>query len=143
MCANACTNTTSSAPLELEIPFERYASIGVLTGETDLEKMLRERLRAEALGTPKVKIDTKIEFDDSCSSRSTLAQVIAQDRPGLLHRISSCLSHEKCNIEIALIDTEGQMAIDVFYLTSSGAKLSPEHERRIHKGLTETLKADS
>jgi [protein-PII] uridylyltransferase len=132
--------------LELNMQeWERFkrSLIGVLVGETDLDKMLRERLRAEGLGVPKVKIDTKIEFDDSCSSRSTLAQVIAQDRPGLLHRISSCLSQEKCNIEIALIDTEGQMAIDVFYLTSGGEKLSPEHARRIHKGLMETLKADS
>ena len=132
--------------LELNMQeWERFkrSLIGVLTGDTDLEKMLRERLRAERLGAPKVKIDTKIEFDDSCSSRSTLAQVIAQDRPGLLHRISSCLSQEKCNIEIALIDTEGQMAIDVFYLTSNGEKLAPDLQRRIQKGLREALEADS
>ena len=132
--------------LELNMQeWERFkrSLVGVLVGDTDLDKMLRERLRAEKLGAPKVKIDTRIEFDDSCSSRSTLAQVIAQDRPGLLHRISSCLSLEKCNIEIALIDTEGQMAIDVFYLTSNGEKLKPEHERRIQKGLTEALRADS
>jgi [protein-PII] uridylyltransferase len=132
--------------LELNMQeWERFkrSLIGVLTGDTDLEKMLRDRLRAERLGAPKVKIDTKIEFDVSCSSRSTLAQVIAQDRPGLLHRISSCLSQEKCNIEIALIDTEGQMAIDVFYLTSNGEKLTPDHQRRIQKGLLEVLQADS
>lgn len=132
--------------LELNLQeWERFkrSLIGVLMGETDLDRMLSERLRAEKLGAPKVKIDTKIEFDDSCSARSTLAQVIAQDRPGLLHQISSCLSHEKCNIEIALIDTEGQMAIDVFYLTTNGEKLSPEHERRIHKKLMESLQADT
>jgi [protein-PII] uridylyltransferase len=70
-------------------------------------------------------------------------QVIAQDRPGLLHQISSCLAHEKCNIDIALIDTEGQMAIDVFYLTSNGQKLSADHERRIQKKLLESLQTES
>jgi [protein-PII] uridylyltransferase len=132
--------------LELNLQeWERFkrSLIGVLVGETDLDRMLSERLRAEKLGTPKVKVETKIEFDDSCSARSTLVQVIAQDRPGLLHQISSCLSHEKCNIEIALIDTEGQMAIDVFYLTLNGQKLSADHERRIHKKLLESLQAES
>ena len=65
--------------------------------------------------------------------------MIAQDRPGLLHRISSTLSYQKCNIEIALIDTEGQTAIDVFYLTSGGAKLTAAHQERLRKALSETL----
>jgi [protein-PII] uridylyltransferase len=131
--------------LELNLQeWERFkrSIIGVLLGEVDLDRMLRDRLRAEKPGLAKVKIDTKIEFDDSCSSRSTLVQVIAQDRPGLLHRIGSSLSQDKCNIEIALIDTEGQMAIDVFYLTSNGEKLHPEHQQRITKALMESLQGE-
>jgi [protein-PII] uridylyltransferase len=67
--------------------------------------------------------------------------VITQDRPGLLHRISSQLSREKCNIEIALIETEGQMAIDVFYLTCEGEKLTPAHQERLQSGLLQELAA--
>lgn len=131
--------------LELNLQeWERFkrSIIGVLLGEVDLDRMLRDRLRAEKPGLAKVKIDTKIEFDDTCSSRSTLVQVIAQDRPGLLHRIGSSLSQEKCNIEIALIDTEGQMAIDVFYLTSNAQKLPPDHQQRVAKALQESLQAE-
>ena len=131
--------------LELNLQeWERFkrSIIGVLLGESDLDRMLRERLRAEKPGATKVKVDTKIDFDDSCSTRSTLVQVIAQDRLGLLHSIASCLAHQKCNIEIALIDTEGQMAIDVFYLTANGAKLTSEQQGRVKTALLETLRAD-
>ncbi len=113
----------------------------VLAGRADLEKMLRDRQRAEKNSAIKVVVETRIDFDDECSSSSTLLQVIAQDRPRLLHRISSSLSQQKCNIEIALIDTEGQMAIDTFYLTFEGKKLAPELQKRIIKALLDELKS--
>ncbi len=114
----------------------------VLLGEADLEKMLRDRQRAEKGTILKVKVETKIEFDETSSSTSTLVQVIAQDRPRLLHRIASCLSDQRCNIEIALIDTEGQMAIDTFYLTSGGKKLGAERCRGVEKALVEELRGE-
>jgi len=128
--------------LELNLPeWERFQrSIeSVLLGEADLERMLRDRLRAERPGAPKIKIKTLIETDEQCSSHSTLLQVIVQDQPGLLHRISSVLARQECNIEIAVIDTEGQMAIDVFYLTSKGAKLNPAQLRKLKTALAEEL----
>jgi [protein-PII] uridylyltransferase len=129
--------------LELNLPewerFKRSVS-DVLAGEADLDRMLQNRMRSEERNGPiKVKVKTRIEFDNSCSSTSTLVQVIAQDRPGLLHRVCSRFAYQKCNIEIALIDTEGQMAIDAFYLTSAGAQLASEHQKRLEEALTEEL----
>ena len=113
----------------------------VLAGEADLDKMLGDRQRGEKSARVKVVVETRIDFDDECSSTTTLLQVIAQDRPRLLHRISSCLSQQRCNIEIALIDTEGQMAIDAFYLTSGGKKLTVEHRKKVQKALLDELKS--
>ena len=112
----------------------------VLAGEADLDRMLRDRQRAEKHIKAKVAVESRIDFDDECSSTSTLLQVIAQDRPRLLHRLSSCLSRQQCNIEIALIDTEGQMAIDTFYLTSKGKKLPMGLQKKVEKALLEELK---
>ena len=116
--------------------------VSVMLGEADLGKMLHDRQRSEKGTIAKVKVETKAEFDDSSSATTTIVQVIAQDRPRLLHRIASCLSDKECNIEIALIDTEGQMAIDTFYLTSSGKKLKPDHQKQVGKALLHELRGE-
>jgi [protein-PII] uridylyltransferase len=117
----------------------KHSVADVLTGEVDLDRMLHDRVRAEQRSGAKVKVQTRVEFDDESSASSTLVQVIAQDQLGLLHRICSRFSHHGCNIEIALIDTEGQMAIDVFYLTSNGKKLLPNLHAELRADLLEEL----
>ncbi|MGH9516096.1 MAG: [protein-PII] uridylyltransferase [Terriglobales bacterium] len=130
--------------LELNMPewdrFKRSVA-DVLSGDADLDRMLRDRARADAKSSAKVKIHTRIEVDDESSAGSTLVQVIAQDQLGLLHRICSRFSHHGCNIEIALIDTEGQMAIDVFYLTANRKKLPPDLHAELRADLLEELQA--
>jgi [protein-PII] uridylyltransferase len=127
--------------LELNLPeWERFKTSvhDVLMGKADLDRMLRDRLRSEKKTAPKVKVDTRVEIDDECSAQSTLIEVVTQDQPGLLYRISSLFARENCNIEIAIIETESQTAIDAFYLTSNGAKLAPGHQERLrHELLTE------
>jgi [protein-PII] uridylyltransferase len=84
-------------------------------------------------------VETHLRYDDTSSPSSTLLELTTQDCPGLLHTISSTLADEDCSIEVALIDTEGAVAHDVFYLTSRGEKLTREQQRAIEWALTTEL----
>jgi [protein-PII] uridylyltransferase len=111
----------------------------VVNGKVALEPLLKSRESASRGRVPKVTVETRINFDDSSSAHSTLLEIVAQDRSGLLYDIGSALARLGCNIEVALIDTEGHKAIDVFYLTALGKKLPAQKQELLREVLQGTL----
>jgi [protein-PII] uridylyltransferase len=121
-----------------EIPRFQQGIADVVSGKQALEPLMRGRLAAH-VRPPKVAVPTTINFDESSSDHCSLMEIVTQDRPGLLYEIGSALARLSCNIEVALIDTEGQKAIDVFYLTAQGEKLSPQKQELLREVLQGTL----
>jgi [protein-PII] uridylyltransferase len=111
----------------------------VAGGEIPLAKFLAGRRRTRRRA-PLVTVETAISFDDIASTHCTLLQVVAQDVPGLLHALSEALAAFGCSIEVALIDTEGDTAIDVFYLTHEGGKLSQTDQVRLKETLLKAVR---
>jgi [protein-PII] uridylyltransferase len=116
--------------------------VDVLTGKVTVQELMSRRRESLFPPPPKVRVPTQIRFDATSSSHSTLLELISQDRPGLLYKVSSALAELGLNIEVALIDTEGQRAIDVFYLTHQGAKLSSPIQAETQQRLLARLEAD-
>lgn len=107
-----------------------------------MEKMLKSRRRTRARA-PMVEVETKVEFDTKSSTHSTLLQVVAQDTPGLLYTLAVALSEARCNIEVAVIDTEGETAIDVFYLTQDGMPLSEQELPDLKQQVEQAIAANA
>jgi [protein-PII] uridylyltransferase len=137
--------TDTFRTLELnESERERFVSSvrDLIAGRTSVEKLLSGRRRAKRK-PPRVAVRAKVEFDGLASSHSTLLQVMAQDIPGLLRAISATVSERGYNVEVALVDTEGETAIDVFYLTSEGRRLTAEQESDLREALLAAIEENS
>jgi len=98
----------------------------VISGKTDVTERLRAReksvllrRRAGVTSTPPV-----IHADNQSSRRYTIVDIVANNALGLLHRVSRVISRHGCDVDLVLISTEGQKAIDVFHMTKMGAKLT-------------------
>jgi UTP:GlnB (protein PII) uridylyltransferase len=58
-----------------------------------------------------------------------------------LYRISRVLSEHGCDLDLALIGTEGRKAIDVLHVTKSGRKLVETELMLLTEGLARVLEA--
>ena len=113
----------------LKIMLER-----VIGGWFDVRDLLRNR-PAPTPPSRGAEVEPLVTFDSEASNSATLIQITAADRPGLLYDLASRMSAAGCNIEVVLIDTEAHKAIDVFYVTSGQAKLTPRLQDKLREDL--------
>ena len=112
--------------------------VAAISGELDVSDLMKRKFQPEKR-PPKVRVETVIHLDNEVSSHSTLVEIVALDRPGLLYDISSTFAELGFNIDVGLIDTEGGTATDVFYVTQKGLKLSAEQQHGLQIALQRRL----
>jgi [protein-PII] uridylyltransferase len=106
----------------------------VVLGKGDVKHFLQSRPKP-APPTRRSRVKPAVTFDSEASATSTLIEVIAEDRPGLLYDLTQAISSAGCNIEVVLIETEAHRAIDVFYVTVGGKKLSSDQASALKESL--------
>jgi [protein-PII] uridylyltransferase len=106
----------------------------VVEGKQDADKLLRGR--AKPLVPARAgHLKPLVAFNNEASEAATLVEIVAQDRPGLLYDLARTITGAGCNIDVVLIDTEAHKALDVFYVSKDGRKLSPELQDELKTGL--------
>ncbi len=67
-------------------------------------------------------ITTEVRFSSTANGQLTVMEVIAQDRPGLLHQLALALLAGRTRIVTAKVATFGERAEDIFFLTDERGK---------------------
>ena len=110
----------------------------VVRGRSDVSARLRARERGVLRRVVARSVPT-VHADNHSSARYTIVDIIASNTLGLLHRVSRLMSNHGCEVDLVLISTEGQKAIDVFHITKGGAKLAAEAQQALTADLQRLL----
>ena len=99
-----------------------------LSGSVDVEGMLKAHRRRWSLrDRPRMEYPVSVIHDPSASHRFTVIEIRAHDHVGLLHDIAAAMAEVGVSIHQAFISTEGERAVDAFYVTDPlGAPLDTE-----------------
>ena len=108
----------------------------VITGKVDIAARLAER-QSEEGQRPALPL---LYFDNDSSHRYTILEIVADDVPGLLYRVSRALSSFGCEVDLVLISTEADKAIDVFHMRKGGAKLADSDQLALTEHLERAIR---
>jgi len=111
----------------------------VVAGAADITMLLRRREGGVFHKRRARRIAPVVYFDNEHSEKYTVLEIVADDALGLLYRISRVISKNGCDVDLVLVSTEGQKAIDVFHITKAGRKLSEADQQELLQDLHRML----
>ena len=111
----------------------------VVAGREELAPRLRGRERGALATRSGMRFPPVVRSDNEASSRYTILDIVATNALGLLYRISRVISRHGCDVDLVLIATEGEKAIDVFHITKGGSQLTESEQQELTADLLRTL----
>lgn len=98
----------------------------LIEGKIGVQSLLDRRSAPPAwLRRKSPSVKTEVLVSNEISGQFTVVDVFARDQVGLLHQIASALNRAAIVISLSKVSTEGDRAVDVFYVTEKdGSKLS-------------------
>ncbi len=112
----------------------------VVAGSADVAALLAGKMRSVLYRRGRHEPPV-VHFDNEHSRKFTVLEIVADDAPGLLYRISRVISGEGCDVELVLIATEGKRAVDVLHVMKGGGKLSESDQGALKQELERVLEA--
>jgi [protein-PII] uridylyltransferase len=111
---------------------------GAVAGSINVADLLRGRQQS-VLHRRRRELGTHVHLDNEHSQKYTVLEIVTDDAPGLLYRISRVVSDQGCDVDLVLISTEGRKAVDVLHVTKAGRKLDDVGQSLLKRELERTL----
>ncbi|HVG69625.1 MAG TPA: HD domain-containing protein [Vicinamibacterales bacterium] len=111
----------------------------VVGGREEVAVRLRGRERGALAVRSGARFPAVVRADNEASGRYTILDIVATNALGLLYRISRVISRHGCDVDLVLIATEGEKAIDVFHITKGGSKLTDAEQQELTADLLRIL----
>jgi [protein-PII] uridylyltransferase len=112
-------------------------------GRLAIEARLAQRARAGRRMPAAMRLvaEPSVRVDNTASGTSTIVEVRAPDRLGVLYRITRAFADLDLDIRTAKVDTLGHEVVDSFYVrTSAGAKIEDrDHIRELERAILHQL----
>jgi [protein-PII] uridylyltransferase len=115
----------------------------VVAGREELTARLRGREQGVLQPRSAARFPPVVRADHAASRRYTIVDIVATNALGLLYRVSRVISRHGCDVDLVLIATEGEKAIDVFHITKGGSKLTEAEQQALTSDLHRVLEGTS
>ena len=106
----------------------------VVAGSADMADLLDEQARQlplERSGSS----GQSIHLDNAQSEEDTVLEIVADDAPGFLYRITRVIAEADCTVNLALVSTEHGKAVDVLHITRDKRRLTEAEQQSLHVAL--------
>jgi [protein-PII] uridylyltransferase len=110
----------------------------VVAGSVNMADLLQEQSRAAAFDR-RPSSGRSIHLDNAQSEGETMLEIVVDDAPGLLYRITRAIAEAGCAVGLALVSTEHGKAVDVLHITRETRSLTEAEQHSLHQELESAL----
>ena len=106
----------------------------VVAGSSDMADLLDEQARQFPLERGGSS-GQSIHLDNAQSEEDTVLEIVADDAPGFLYRITRVIAEADCTVNLALVSTEHGKAVDVLHIRRDKRRLTEAEQQSLHRAL--------